>query len=242
MHRNSSLHVGGSGRLGFGPDVEDRLVARTLEFICEQLPAWRDDPRRPSKVAEKGLNSSLCDFLDVKSRTHLPMARFKHETPQTAGRTVDIGVHGLDEHTTIGTHSYGIYEPFLVIECKRLPSPGSKDREREYVYGFSGSNDSPTGGIQRFKLGLHGNRVQSAAIVGYIEKHDSLYWHKQINQWLAALVSDLSVDGSTWLLSEQLQNLTTNNEQIALFESVHIRIGDCITPKIRLRHFWVMIK
>ena len=242
MDHNFSSQVGGSGRLGFGPVEEDRLVARTLKFICEQLPAWRDDPRRPSKVAEKGLNSSLCDFLDVKSRTHLPMARFKHEAPQAGRRIIDIGVHGLDEVTTIGTRSYGIYEPFLVIECKRLPSPGGKDREREYVSGLSGPNESPAGGIQRFKLGIHGNQVESAAIVGYIEKQDYLFWHKQINQWLSELDSNPCSDGTEWLLSEQLQVLRTDGEKTAWCESTHPRIGSCITPEIVLRHLWIVMK
>ena len=239
MPHHPPLPAGGTGRLAFGPAEEDRLVTRTLEFIREQLPAWRDDPRRPTKVAEKGLNSSLSDFLDVKSRTHLPMARFKHESPQAARRTVDIGVHGLDEPTMIGTRSYGIYEPFLVIECKRLPSPGGKDREREYVIGFDGPNDSPTGGIQRFKLGLHGSGVEVAAIVGYIEQHDSNHWHEEINQWLADLVTSQSIDGTTWSVSERLQDLVADTENIAWSDSEHARIGNCITPEIHLRHIWV---
>lgn len=55
----------------------------------------------------------------------------------------------------------------MVIECKRLPTPGGKDREREYVSGFH-ANGSPTGGIQRFKLGLHGGQVHDAAMIGYV--------------------------------------------------------------------------
>ncbi len=238
MPRHRPSFSGGTGRLAFGPADEDRLVARTLEFIRQQLPAWRDDPRRPKKVAEKGLNSSLCDFLDVKSRTHLPMARFKHEAPQTAERTVDIGVHGLDEVTTVGTRSYSIDEPFLVVECKRLPSPGGKDREREYVSGFH-PNGSPTGGIQRFKLSLHGSQVEVAAIVGYIENHDSGHWHEEINQWLANLVTSQSIDGTMWAASERLQELLTDTENTAWCDSEHTRIGNCITPEIHVRHIWI---
>lgn len=147
-------------------------------------------------------------------------------------------MHGLGELTTVGTHSYGIYDPFLVIECKRLPTPGGKDREREYVSGFH-SNGSPTGGIQRFKLSLHGSQVEVAAVVGYIEKHDSNHWHKEINQWLADLVSNPRADGARWSLSEQLQELSTDGDDAAWCDSEHRRIGDCITPEIRLRHLWV---
>ena len=166
MSHHDPLPPIGTGRISFGPTDDDGLVPRTLEFIRQQLPAWRDDPRRPKKVTEKGLNSSLCDFLDVKQRqSEFAMVRFKHEVPQAARTTVDLGVHGLTEITTVGTQSYGIYDPFLVIECKRLPTPGGRKREREYVSGFH-SNGSPTGGIQRFKLGLHGGQVEVAAMIG----------------------------------------------------------------------------
>ena len=238
MPRNHPLIAGGAGRLAFGPADEDRLVTLTLEFIREQLPAWRDDPRRPTNGSEKELNWSLCNFLEVKSREHLPMARFTHEVPQTARRTVDIGVHGLDEPTTIGTRPYGIDEPFLVIECKRLPSPSGKDREREYVSGFH-ANGSPTGGIQRFKLSLHGSQVEVAAIVGYIEKHNVPYWHEKINQWLADLVTNRSRDGLEWSSSESLRALVTDAVNTGWCDSQHSRIGDCVTPEILLRHLWV---
>lgn len=239
MPRYDPLPPIGTGRISSGPQEDDGVVPRTLNFIREQLPAWRDDPRRPKKVAEKGLNSSLCDFLDVmQRRSEFPMVRFKHEAPQTGRATADIGVHGLGELTTVGTQSYGIYDPFLVVECKRLPTPGGKDREREYVSGFH-SNGSPTGGIQRFKLGLHGSQVEVAAIVGYIEQHDPNYWHEEINQWLADLVGNRSRDGLKWSSSESLSALMTDSDHTGRCDSQHSRIGDCITPEILLRHLWV---
>ena len=244
MPRNDPLLAGGTGRLAFGPADEDRLVLRTLEFVCQQLAAWRDDPLRPKNSSEresneKDLNWSLCNFLDVKSRAHLPMARFTHEVPQSPRRTVDIGVHGLDQPTTIDTRSYGRDDPFLVIECKRLPSPGGKGREREYMSGFA--NGSPTGGIQRFKLSMHGGQVEVAAIVGYIEKHNAPYWHKKINLWLVDLVNNPSRDRVEWSSSESLQQLMYDADNTGWCDSRHPRIGDSITPEIRLRHLWVQM-
>ena len=62
------------------------------------------------------------------------MVRFKHQDQQTRTHTVDLGVHGLEKITIVDTRGYTIYQPFLVIEAKRLPAP-SKDREREYIVG-----------------------------------------------------------------------------------------------------------
>lgn len=228
-----------TGRIDFGPDQQhDGLLPRTLDFIRDQLPAWRDDPRRPKKIAEKGLNSSLCDFLDVMQRKgEFPMVRFKHETPQTARATVDIGVHGLAEVTTVGTQSFGIYEPFMVIECKRLPTPGGKRREREYVSGFH-ENGSPTGGIQRFKLGFHGGNVEVAAMIGYIEHHDFQFWHRQINDWITEEVVSPTTRNVVWLESERLGGLDSG-ENTSVCASAHSRTGNVLTHTIQLRHIWI---
>lgn len=112
---------GSSGHLTYRPSPDDGLILRTLEFVRTQLPAWRDDPKRPQDLPERRLNSSLCDFLDSRARSHFPMVRFKHEAPQTGASTVDIGIHGREE-ITIGARSYTIYEAFMVIEAKRLVS------------------------------------------------------------------------------------------------------------------------
>ena len=130
------------------------------------------------------------------------MARFKHESPQSGTRTVDIGIHGTKEATVIGVRPYSIYEPFLVIEAKRLPAP-SRDREREYVTGTDRSSGGPTGGIQRFKLGLHGSNVETAAMVSYIEQHSPSHWHGAINGWIADLIGVTSTDGCVWSRAER---------------------------------------
>ena len=65
---------------------------------------------------------------------------------QREGRSVDIGVHGTEEMTYIEVQGYTIYEPFMLIEAKRLPAPSS-DREREYVSGSYAASGGPSGGI-----------------------------------------------------------------------------------------------
>ena len=239
VQQNRSL-PGGIGQLSYRPDPGDGLIPRTLAFIREQLPAWRDDPTRPDEISEKPLNSSLCDFLDGRSRSDpgLSMARFKHEAPQVGKRTVDIGVHGTIETTLIGVRPYSKYEPFLVIEAKRLPT-APKKREQEYV---TGTNDrgSATGGIQRFKLGLHGHNVETAAMVGYIQEKPPEHWHVTINGWIAALATRPSSDGCIWSDKDQLQKLEANDETgLAVCNSSHERTGKCVTRTVTIHHFWV---
>ena len=78
------------------------------------------------------------------------MAVFHHEEFQTGRRRIDLSVK-TEQVIIAGTRKFTKYDPYLVIEGKRLPAP-TKDREMEYVTG----GQEISGGLQRFKLGLHG--------------------------------------------------------------------------------------
>lgn len=236
MARPEGIATGSIGTLSYKPPAAESLVPRTLSFVLSQLPDWRDDPARPADNSEKQMNSSLCDFLDTRSRTDFPMVRFKHEAPQGDKHSVDLGVHGLEEITIVDTHGYSIYQPFLVIEAKRLPAP-SKDREREYVAGTV----KASGAIQRFRLGLHGAGVDTAVIVGYIEAETPPDWRATINQWIRT--SPPSGDGLRWSQADELGDFVFNSEiGTASSQSNHDRAPSCCSPSIRIHHFWIVLK
>jgi hypothetical protein len=172
----------GRGQISKGPT--DALVERTLEFVRSELPVWRDDPDRPTEDAEERLNAQLCKYLNVTARSRFPMVHFSHEEKQTGTRRVDMSALPVGA-LIIGETYHTIYEPFLVFEAKRLPAP-SYDREKEYVIGGA----TKLGGIQRFKLSLHGARQNTAAIIGYIQKDTLEDWHSRINKWICDLARD----------------------------------------------------
>jgi hypothetical protein len=157
------------------------LVNETLDFIHRQLPNWRDDPERPEEESEETLNGNLCDFLNYRARHDYPMAAFRHEELQASRRKVDLSVK-TDRPIIASTRTFTKYDPYLVVEGKRLPAPAKK-REMEYVTGRA----DVTGGIQRFKLGLHGASVETAAIVGYVQDEDTDFWLVRINGWISSL-------------------------------------------------------
>lgn len=231
---------GGSsfGRLAGQPSSEDGPVPRTLEFIRTQLPVWRDDPERPQVDPERRINATFCSFLNSRARAQFPMVAFQPEEPQTGKSDVDFGVHGTDT-IVVGTRCYTIYDPFLVIEAKRLPAPPPKDREREYVTG----TDKQTGGIQRFKLGLHGAEVETAAMVGYIEKHTPQHWYGLINGWIEELAVCTAKDGCVWSVTETLQHLQCDSvHDVASSRSIHQRKHGCLTTTITIHHLWIVTK
>ena len=112
-----------------------------------------------------------------------------------------------------------------------------------FVTGTDRSSGGPTGGIQRFKLGLHGGHVDAAAMVGYIEKHSPHHWHGVINGWIADLIGVTSADGSVWSSADKLQPLQVDaGKRTAFSVSVHQRAHGCSTPTIAINHFWVVME
>jgi hypothetical protein len=220
------------GRITEGPTTS--LVERTLEFVSSELALWRDDPDRIPEDAEERLNAQLCKYLNVAASNRFPMVYFHHEEKQSGIRRVDISA--LPKEGTILSLTYhSIYDPFLVFEGKRLPAP-SRDREREYVSGRA----KRSGGIQRFKLALHGAKQRTAVIVGYVQSGNLREWLSTINGWIENEVENKDALEEDWSLAEQLLDFKEDlGLRVAVSSSAHTRDKSAISREIQLRHFWV---
>lgn len=76
------------------------------------------------------------------------------------------------------------YTCIFFAEAKRLPKYQSKS-EDEYVVGES-STGNPSGGVQRYKLGLHGNyNLRHNGIIAYVENKSIDEWFSIINGRIA---------------------------------------------------------
>ena len=229
---NTGDQITGKITSGLAPGT---LVSKTIDFVQDQLPFWRDDPNRPDEQSENKLNLHLCKFLDVKARNEFPSIRFDREEYQFGRRSVDISASPITE-ITIGASLYTIYDPVIIFECKRLPAP-SLDREKEYV---TGGIKHTKGGIQRFKLGLHGAEHDIAAMIGYLQKGSPNYWHDKINKWIIELSSGITKDACAWGKSEMLEKLEEDSLMgIANCQSTHNRTGSAKSNKILIRHLWI---
>lgn len=203
------------------------LARRTIEFVRSQLPHWRDDPDRGHVEAEEALNGQLCKFLNVAARSDFPVAHFHHEERQTGRRRVDLSA-SADSNILVG-HSK--YQPFLVLEGKRLPAPAT-NREREYVIG----RDRVSGGIERFKLGLHGRELNIAAIIGYVQRGSLPDWFVTINEWLTDLANSAEAN---WTIDELLAGFEHNPvARASVSSSTHARTNG-VSNEIQLEHLWV---
>lgn len=205
-------------------------VLKTLQFVKTQLPKWRDMPDRPRVAGEEELNGQLCKYLNAAARRdNFSMACFHHEERQTGQRRVDLAAHPVDR-TVIEGRSYGTLDPFLILEGKRLPAP-ARDREREYVTG----GEKKSGGIQRFKLGLHGALLGHAGMIGYIQRDSIDDWFTSINAW----ITELAEASSKWSPDDCLAELTKDTmNRLASCVSLHDRV-EAETGQVRLSHLWV---
>lgn len=213
--------------------VRDTLVLQTINFVYNQLRSWRNDPDRPEGESELKLNPQLCKYLKWQAKTNFPMVTFNHEEPQAINRDVDLSATPTENVSIYGC-LYTIYDPLLVIECKRLPAPERK-REKEYVSGADPKHIS--GGIQRFKLGLHSGNLSPAVMVGYIQEFTTEHWHDQINQWILGFVKAPIKDGCVWSKKEVLGLVEIDPAQgISKRKSSHARTGG---DTIEIFHLWV---
>ena len=163
------------------------------------------------------------------------MIRFDHEEYQIDQRRVDISASPA-KSIFLEAKPYTIYDPILVLEGKRLPTPSSS-REKEYVTGLTPEKIS--GGIQRFKLGLHGAKLNLAAIIGYVQGHSVCHWHKKINGWISELTSNQIGDGCIWNVNEALKPFEEDKTKgIANYHSVHRRT---FGNKIDIHHLWIVM-
>ena len=220
------------GRITTGIQT-NTLVDQTVAFVRQQLPLWRDDPKRKEETAEDRLNVQLCKYLDACARDIFPMVCFFHEEFQAGQRRVDLSALPK-ESVVIDARQYTKYDPFLVIEGKRLPAP-SHDRETEYVTG----KHRRSGGMQRFKLGLHGGGLSTSILVGYVQAQSPQAWHHMINTWISDLAAGSSTDVCIWTPREMLKPLAGDGAICAAHcESTLIRLDE---SAIRLHHLWVVM-
>ena len=124
-----------------------------------------------NKNKREVLNSqSLVEVFNVIGTTGMVCPTWigvqkEHERKDNKGKE-DIYFHLNDDG----------YTRIFYVEAKRLPKHQSKS-EDEYIVGES-STGNPSGGVQRYKLGNHGDyNLRHNGIIAYVE-------NKTINEWL----------------------------------------------------------
>ncbi|MDD5470669.1 MAG: hypothetical protein PHP05_01975 [Sideroxydans sp.] len=207
-----------------------------LDFIADELPSWRDRPELKNISSETELTSKLCGYLNSAARRSAgwDFLQFRSEESdeQQKGRKIDLVASPCNAIVWVEGRRCTDFDTLLPIECKRLPTPKDKDRdEREYVI----SQNSSTGGIQRFKAGHHGGNHAVAAMIAYVQNQTALIWQGRINAWINELASSAN---SEWSVKDLLQLVPDSKKSgLSIYRSAHTRAKGL--TDIALTHLWI---
>lgn len=210
---------------------------KLIAFVAKLLPEWRNDPKRSEAFAEDALSDQLCDYLNAKSRLQpsYDSFQFQRETrdDDSPSRNLDITAKPAGASIVVSGRTYSIYDIFLPIECKRLPTPNGETRdEREYLFD---QHRSGGGGVQRFKLGHHGANHTVAAMIGYIQEHDIPHWSDKIAGWIGGLIA---APTPLWNMMDAIALEKHDKPQrLAILRSRNNRSNDL--PDVDLHHIWI---
>ena len=220
-----------SGQLTHGIEL-DSSITSVIEFIEIHFSQFREKVKGEITTSEKSLTDKLCKYFN-RNAGNYPFY-FHHENVENPASGIspqtDIGTLSDNEKLVIGDRSYGEFDSFFSIEAKRLPTPG-QNREKEYVVG----QDRPSGGIERFKKGIHGKNLRHAAIIGYIQEEDTNHWYLKINNWIEELITSAP---NFWKENDKLIKQETESSGLDKFISKNFRSKDNF---VNLFHFWVSL-
>ncbi|MCI5222122.1 MAG: hypothetical protein D3924_05490 [Candidatus Electrothrix sp. AR4] len=219
--------LGGIGTL-LGPpqNTHFQMVVKVIKTI---LPKFAASAMKNGIENEDGLNSKLTRFISNAADKENFFANRESMEDETRGNSpaVDIGIYLKVDDT-------GIDPPRItVFEGKRFSTKLPKKRRREYVIGREEKGKHvPCGGIERFKLGKHGSRLNHAGMIGYLQDETAEIWHGKINTWIHELCDQSSEPA--WSEREQL-TLKKNNERVNEYTSIVKRVDS----DLHLTHLWV---
>lgn len=128
----------------------------------------------------------------------------------------DIYFHLNDEnHTRI-----------FFVEGKRLPKYNTRTKQ-EYAIGKN-TFGNPSGGIERFKKGIHGapNTISNNGLIAYIENESIEYWVKSVND---SILENFNID----------ETMIKKDGLINEFSSIHQFECESISTTFKLHHFWI---
>jgi hypothetical protein len=223
------------GTLSGGVQKPGTFRRELIAFIAGQLPLWRNRAERKPEVSETLLNTQLCAHLNSATRheSGWDILQFRVEEADEVcrGRKTDLVAAPAGTAIIIEGRRHIDFDSLMPIECKRLPTPIGNDRdEMEYVFTRRGT----TGGIQRFKHGLHGAAHTIAAMIGYIQDKDGAFWNVRVAEWIGSLIGVVPA----WSKNDLLLLLGRDAAQgMTTLTSTHNRPSSL--QAIELQHLWI---
>jgi hypothetical protein len=204
---------------------QNEIIEKIINFVYEHLSIWRDRLISPYNKNENELTADLSKLLNIYARNkNLPFI-ISHQEHQGKKRTIDISVYPYNEE---------IYDEIIIVfECKRLTEDISGKRKDEYVTGHK----KTSGGIQRFKLEVHGQCREIVGMIGYMQTGTFQDWKNKINCYIVGLSRKPDENDLIWNIDEQLTTIKHDNEKKRYHaKSIHRRKTK---SNITIHHLWI---
>lgn len=221
-------------------DIEKLVsVKKVVEFLDKNLlgftQVFKSKTHTSPVNSEDNVSQILCNYLERKARNEFFMVQFQYRYFET-GHSSDFGIIEAEDN-----YPNNVDSAFFVMEAKRLPAD-RKSREREYVQGEEHSKSGKiryTGGVERYKRGIHGRGLPESAMIGYIQdKNNCNHWHQEINKWINDLIKTNTAINICWdeddLLSIEADLVTTQR-----YSSKNTRTVSSVNDKIKLHHYLI---
>jgi len=219
--------LSGTGNF-IGPPVNAQFNA-VVDFLKTHLSQFSKSIQKTNIYNENGLNSRLSRFItNVASKeTFFAEREIMENETQGSSPAVDIGIY-------LNVRDTQIDPPLItVFEGKRLTTELPKKRRREYVIGHEKDGKHiKCGGIERFKLGIHGKNLNSAGMIGYLQNGESDTWEAKINSWIRDLCEEPFE--LAWSEHEQL-----NKQESDRHVTEYVSIVDRANNELHLTHLWI---
>ena len=221
--------LGGAGML-IGPPANTQFKA-VVNFLKKHFPEFREFLLTTKIYNENGLNSRLGRFITSVSIQNSLDFFAERETmeDETKGNSpaVDIGIY-------LNIQDLPIDPPLItVFEGKRLSKDIPKIRRREYVIGHEKDGKHiKCGGIERFKLGIHGKKLNSAGMIGYLQTGAPESWETEINTWIREL-------------AEEQHNIQWAEDELLTRQDSHGHVTEYVSivnradNELYLTHLWI---
>lgn len=214
-------------------EPNNELIQSVIDFVYDHLENWRG-----CIINLNGCNRNEVYLVDnlvrsLSSQEELSELDFRF-IHQSKDNNQSMCIPDIIAH-----YKYGQFKNITAFECKILPTPNPRKREKEYV-SYCNSRDMPQGGVQRFKLERHGSFCNTASIIGFIQKENFNYFYNQINSWIEELKNNNDIDNSDWSNDKCLEfKRKTNTEKTLHYISEHARIK---LKNITINHLWIDIQ
>jgi hypothetical protein len=204
-----------------------------LDTIEKGLLEFADREDCQNIKVEKGITNRLCKILSGHKLLY-----FHHEGVQNEvkGSSASVDLEAIaTTDTYFEARLFAREQTLMAIEAKRLPTSPPKKREREYLVGV----DKATGGVERFKLGIHGRHSSLCMMLGYVQGGNFDSWRETINGWIDDLSSNGKPEGF-WNAKEKLELIATNAATMRC-RSEHRRQFEGKTDKMEIVHVWALL-